>query len=233
MKKPVAIITARGGSKRIPHKNIKPFLGVPILKYSIDAALSSGIFEKVIISTDSSQIADVAKSFGAEVPFMRSAKNSDDYSTTSEVLLEVLQELKNKGDHFERFCCLYPTAPFISAKALKESFEKFASDSADFSFPVCRFSYPPQRGLSIKSYRISMVNIEHKNTRSQDLEPIYHDVGQFYWGKTASLFEHKSLMLGQILPYIIDDLQCQDIDTLTDWRLAELKYQLLKEEGLL
>lgn len=233
MLKPIAIITARGGSKRIPKKNIKEFLGFPIIKYSIDAALESNIFSSVIVSTDFEEIAEVSLKYGAEVPFMRSEKNSDDYSTTADVIIEVLDQMKNANREAGLFCCIYPTAPFVTQKVLKESFATFTNANSDFCFPVCRFSYPPQRGLRIVDSRLEMLNEELRNTRSQDLEPVYHDAGQFYWGKASSIYHYKSLMRGSVTPFIIDDLQCQDIDHMTDWKIAELKYQLLKKENLI
>lgn len=228
--KPVAIIPARGGSKRIPRKNIKPFLGQPIIKYTIDAALNSKLFQRVIVSTDDQEIADMARSFGAEVPFMRSAQNSSDFATTSAVILEVLDELKKTDGEYETFCCLYPTAPFVTAEKIKETQNIFANENVDFVFPTTKFSYPPQRGLSIKNNRMRMVTLEHLNARSQDIEPIYHDVGQFYWGKVSSIRKYEALWVGDIYPYVIDDLECQDIDNLTDWKIAELKYELMKNE---
>lgn len=223
---PIAIIPARGGSKRIPRKNIKLFLEHPIIKYTIDAALNSRIFQSVIVSTDDPEIARVAKDLGAEVPFLRSTKNSGDFVVISDVIEEVLGEMEKLGKKSETFCCLFPTAPFVTDKRLQLTWDIFSKNDVDFLFPVCQFSYPPQRAVRVSDNRLKMIQPEHLNTRSQDLEPIYHDVGQFYWGKSQSIKRYKSFLLGEVYPYVIDEIDCQDIDNVTDWEIAELKYKL-------
>lgn len=225
----IAIITARGGSKRIPKKNIKEFCGKPIIAYSIEAALESGLFDEVMVSTDSEEIAEVAKKYGAIVPFYRSLKTSDDYATTSDVLLEVIQEYENRGQFFEYACCLYPTAPFVTAKKLIEAENILFSSKADCVMPVVEFSYPPQRGMIIRDEKLELVLPEYIDTRSQDLPHMYHDIGQFYFVRTAAFKKNRKLMVGNFVPYVMSELEVQDIDTISDWKIAELKYQIMKE----
>ena len=228
--KSLAIITARGGSKRIPGKNIRKFLGRPIMAYSIEAALNSGAFNEVMVSTDSHEIAELAAGLGASVPFMRSEKTSNDYATTSDVILEVLEEYAKMGEEITHACCIYPTAPFVTGEKLKLAMERLISEKADTVFPVLPFSYPPQRGLAVREGVVEFVYPEHTFTRTQDLEPMYHDAGQFYAINTAAFMKSHSVISGRVLPLIITELEAQDIDTETDWKLAELKYELMKEE---
>lgn len=223
----VAIITARGGSKRIPAKNIKIFRGKPIIAYSIETALSSGLFDYVMVSTDDVMIAEVAKKFGAEVPFMRSKKNANDYSSTADVLEEVLVDLNKLGKSFEFFCCIYPTAPFITENTLRESFDLMVNKKFDSVFPVCKFSFPIQRALQIKDSKTSLVWPENLNRRSQDLEPRYHDAGQFYWMRSDVFMNEKKVFTTNSGSVILDELQVQDIDNESDWKIAELKHALV------
>ena len=225
--KKLCIIPARGGSKRIPRKNIKDFLGKPIIAYSIEAALNSGLFDEVMVSTDDKEIADIAKKYGATVPFFRSLETSDDYATTVDVLLEVLAEYKKTGVYFYAACCIYPTAPLIQQQILGKGLEKLLNERLNVVFPVVSFGYPIWRGLQWKSDKLVMVWPENINKRSQDLEEIYHDAGQWYWFITETLQTNKKLMGENSSGITIDRLQVQDIDTLTDWKLAELKYELL------
>ena len=222
----IAIITARGGSKRIPKKNIKNFCGKPIIAYSIEAALKSELFDEVMVSTDDLEIVEVAKKYGANVPFMRSEKNSDDYATTADVLKEVLEEYSKREKKFEWMCCIYPTAPFITAKKLQESFEYLQKYNADALTPVVKFSYPPQRCFIINNGFLQYKWSENINARSQDLEPLYHDVGQYYFWKVDKFL---SGTIEKVIPYILDELQVQDIDNLEDWKLAEIKYKMLMD----
>ncbi|MGN0167147.1 MAG: pseudaminic acid cytidylyltransferase [Acetatifactor sp.] len=228
--KTVAIITARGGSKRIPRKNIKEFCGKPILAYSIEAALASGIFDTVMVSTDDEEIAEVAKRYGAEVPFYRSEKTANDYATTNDVLLEVLEEYEKRGEHFDLACCIYPTAPFVTAEKLKTAVEQLNGSDADTLIPVVSFSYPPQRAMIVKDGRLVFEYPQYLDSRSQDLEPHYHDVGQFYVFWTKSFRKNRKLMIGNILPMVISEMEVQDIDNQTDWEIAEMKYRLMKKE---
>lgn len=224
----IAIITARGGSKRIPRKNIREFCGKPILAYSIEAALGSGIFDEVMVSTEDQEIAEIAKKYGASVPFFRSEKTSGDYATTSDVLLEVLDEYEKRGQHFALGCCIYPTAPFITSEKLRSAHDSLAASDADTLIPVVSFSYPPQRALVIKDGKLVFRAPEYLGARSQDLEPQYHDAGQFYFFKVPAYKETKNLMVGNILPFVVNEMEVQDIDNLTDWQIAELKYKVMQ-----
>ena len=226
----VAIITARGGSKRIPRKNVKEFLGKPILLYSIEAALNSGIFEEVMVSTEDEEIAELARKAGAVVPFMRGDENANDYATTTDVLLEVVGEYEKRGRQFEFGCCIYPTAPFVTAEKLRDGMEKLASSDADTLMPVVPFSFPPQRGMVIREDKLQFVQPEHALTRSQDLEHWYHDVGQFYCFRTENFKRNKILTVGNVLPYVVSELEVQDIDTISDWKIAEMKYEAMVEK---
>ena len=225
----LAIITARGGSKRIHRKNIKEFNGKPIIAYSIEAALKSGAFDEVMVSTDDEQIADIARKYGAVVPFFRSEKTSNDYATTSDVIEEVLEEYKKRGREFDVFACIYPTAPFITAEKLKNAVDILSASDADCLIPVVRFSYPPQRAMEIHEGRLVFRQPENLSKRSQDLEPHYHDAGQFYVTRTKSFLNTRSLLVGDIIPLELSELEVQDIDNEVDWQLAELKYKLIHQ----
>lgn len=226
--KKIAIITARGGSKRIPRKNIKEFCGKPILAYSIEAALQSGVFDKVMVSTDDQEIARIAEQYGAQVPFFRSEKTANDFATTNDVLLEVLEELDKREESYDLACCLYPTAPFVTAEKLRDAVEKLLESDADTLIPVVSFSYPPQRAMIVKDGRLVFEYPQYLDSRSQDLEPHYHDVGQFYVFRTAAFRVNRKLMVGNILPMVVSELEVQDIDNQTDWEIAEMKYRLMK-----
>ncbi len=228
--KRLAMITARGGSKRIPRKNIKEFNGKPIMAYSIEAALGSGVFDEVMVSTDDEEIADIARRYGAAVPFMRSEKTSNDYATTVDVIDEVIRQYHDRGEDFDIFACIYPTAPFVTADRLKEAVDKLSQSDADSLIPVVRFSYPPQRAMEIHDGRLIFRQPENLSARSQDLEPHYHDAGQFYVVRTKSFLENHGIMVGNILPVELSELEVQDIDNEVDWKLAELKYRLLMSD---
>lgn len=228
--KKIAIITARGGSKRIPRKNIKEFCGKPILAYSIEAALAAGIFDTVMVSTDDEEIAETAKRYGAEVPFYRSEKTANDFATTNDVLLEVLEEYEKRGERFELACCIYPTAPFVTAQKLKNAVEQLTASDADTLIPVVPFSYPPQRAMLVREGRLVFEYPQYLDSRSQDLEPHYHDVGQFYVFRTAAFRKNRKLMLGNILPMVVPELEVQDIDNESDWKIAEIKYQAMEQK---
>ena len=223
----LAIIPARGGSKRIPRKNIKLFLGKPIIAYSIEAALNSGLFEEVIVSTDDKEIADLAVSFGAKVHLLISKKNSNDYAVLSDVIKEVITSYSKVNKPFKNICCILPTAPFVSPNLISKAFKNLNDFKLDSVFPVLEYSFPIQRSLKIKDNKISMVWPKHLNTRSQDLEPRYHDAGQFYWINTNAFECEMKLFTQNSGTIIISELQAQDIDTETDWKLAEIKYKLL------
>jgi N-acylneuraminate cytidylyltransferase len=224
----ICIIPARGGSKRILRKNIKPFLGKPIITYSIKAALDSGLFNEVMVSTDDAEIAEIAIKCGATVPFMRSDKNSDDFATTYDVIKEVIENYKKLEREFDNLCCIYSCAPFVSVNTLKLGFSKLIDKNLDSVFPIIEFSFPIQRALYEYDGKISMIEEKYLNIRSQDLKKRYHDAGQFYWCNTVKLMGSKKLLSSNTGGIIISELAAQDIDTETDWKLAELKYQLSK-----
>ena len=227
--KALALITARGGSKRIPRKNIKDFNGKPIIAYSIEAALGSGVFDEVMVSTDDEEIAEISRSYGAQVPFLRSEKTSNDYATTSDVINEVISEYEKRGKRFDIITCIYPTAPFITADKLKKAVEDLEKSDADTLIPVVRFSYPPQRAMEIHDGKLVFRQPENLKARSQDLTPHFHDAGQFYVTRTESFLKTNNLLMGSIIPLELSELEVQDIDNEVDWKLAELKYNLLNK----
>lgn len=229
----IAIITARGGSKRIPKKNIKNFCGAPIISYSIKAALESKIFDVVMVSTDSEEIADIAKQYGAEIPFMRSKETSNDYADTADVLQEVLSLYRNKGIRFDEFCCIYPTAPFVTADKLIESHKYMDNDDVYNVVSMVAFSFPPQRGMIKESKYVIPAYPEYINYRSQDLKKMYHDCGQFYWCKTKEFYMNKNILYNKTVPYIVPEVEAQDIDNESDWELAEAKYRYMKGKSKL
>lgn len=225
----VCVITARGGSKRIPHKNIKLFLGKPIIAYSVEVALSSGLFDEVMVSTDDEEIAELAKSLGAKVPFMRSEKNSDDFSGTFDVIDEVLREYIKQGKEYEYLCCLYPTAPFVSEKLLKDGLKLMKTHDYNTVFPVCSFSAPIQRAIKWDGIKVSMFQPEFMKKRSQDLVPAYYDAGQFYWLNISRMMDEPQLFTSNSGVLILDETEVQDIDYPIDWELAELKYKMIND----
>ncbi len=227
----LAIITARGGSKRIPRKNIKEFCGKPIMAYSIEAAKQADVFDEIMVSTDDEEIAEVGRKFGAVVPFFRSPKTSDDFATTADVLTEVLMEYEKMGKKFTHICCIYPTAPFVTAKNLKQAMELLTEKQADSVMPVVKFSFPPQRSVVVgENGNLEPKWEEYMNCRSQDLEPFYHDCGQFYCLNVARFLEEKKMIMSNTRPLFMDEMQVQDIDTEEDWRIAEMKYRILNEK---
>lgn len=225
--KRVAIITARGGSKRIPRKNIKEFCGRPILAYSIEAALHSGVFDTVMVSTDDREIAETAERYGAEVPFFRSEKTANDFAATADVLREVLGEYERRGERFDMLCCIYPTAPFLTAERLREAVALLEESRADSVLPVVRFGFPPQRCVVIRDGFLQFKWQEYALARSQDLEPFYHDAGQFYCLNAESFQAQSRLVMEKTVPLILSEMEVQDIDTEEDWKIAEVKYRLL------
>ena len=230
MQKTVAIITARGGSKRIPRKNIKDFLGKPIIQYSIDAALQSGIFDEVMVSTDDPEIATIALELGVLVPFMRSASTSGDMATTAAVLTEVLDQYKQAGKHFQYGCCIYPTAPFVTADKLKEAFQLLLQQKADSVIPVTRFSFPIWRSFKMDAGKLAYNWPENATRRSQDLPPAFHDCGQFYFFDTTKFLASQSLVSENTYPLEVPESEVQDIDNEEDWKIAEIKYSFLSKK---
>lgn len=225
----VCIITARGGSKRIPGKNIKDFLGKPIIAYSIEAALGSGVFDEVMVSTDSAEIAEIAKAYGAKVPFVRSDENANDFAVTRDVCKEVIESYRAEGKDFDLFACVYPTAPFLTAEKLKAAVETLEKSDAYSLVPVVQFSFPPQRGVVVRDGLMQFMNPEFAQTRSQDLEPVFHDVGQFYIEKTDKFLEEFTLVTSKTVPFVLPEEEVQDIDNYSDWAIAEMKYKLLHD----
>lgn len=223
----LAIIPARGGSKRIPRKNIKSFLGKPIIAYSIEAALKSQLFDEVMVSTDDKEIAEIAIQYGAKIPFLRSIDNANDFAVLADVVEEVILDYSKDGKAFSNVCCILPTAPFVTSENIRVAYNKLINDGLDSVFPVLEFSFPIQRSLKIEKAKVDMVWPENLNTRSQDLEPRYHDSGQFYWFKTSSFLKENKLFTSNSGAIIISALHAQDIDTETDWKLAEIKYKLM------
>ncbi len=218
----VAVITARGGSKRIPRKNIKEFMGKPMLAYAVEAAVNSKVFDEVMVSTDDVEIAEIAKQFCAKVPFMRSEKTANDFATTADVLEEVISEYKKRGKTFDELCCIYPCVPFLTADVIKNAYEKFKTSGADRLTPVVKYSFPIQRAFKLNEQGLlEYREPENAPKRSQDLEPMYHDVGMFYFYKTEKMNSDKIAMLE------MDEAMVQDIDNDSDWQMAEMKYRIM------
>lgn len=227
--KSICIIPARGGSKRIPRKNVKDFLGKPIIAYSIEAALNSGIFDEVMVSSDDEEIADIALKYGAKVPFLRSKETSNDFATTSDVINEVLNTYKQNGQVFDVICCIYATAPFVTPEKIQQAANILEDGKFDSAFTCTTFSYPVLRGLVIDNKgRIAMKWPEYKKSRSQDLPKFYHDAGQFYFATTEAFLKANGFWGENTAPIVVSELEVQDLDTMTDWVLAEMKFKLLK-----
>jgi pseudaminic acid cytidylyltransferase len=224
----LAIIPARGGSKRIPRKNIKDFLGKPILSYSIEAAIKSNWFDEIMVSTDDREIADIAQQYGAKVPFLRSKENANDFATLADVLIEVVGQYKGIGKYFENICCVLATAPLTTSNRIKEAFTKLVNNELESVLPLVEFSYPIYRALEFDDdNNLKMIWPEYLKTRSQDLKPAYHDSGSFYWAKTNALLDQKTLLCKNGSGILLQGTEVQDIDNETDWKLAELKFKFL------
>jgi len=230
----ICVIPARGGSKRIPRKNIKEFNGKPIIAYSIEAALKSNCFDQVIVSTDDDEIAEVAKKYGAQVPFLRPDELSNDYAGTIPVIKHAIEWMEDNKSSVENVCCLYATAPFIRPQIISQAYQQLNNSKADYCFSVTSFVFPIQRAIKIvEKNKVSMFYPEHFNTRSQDLEEAYHDAGQFYWGKAQAFKDELQIFTEVATPYILPRYLVQDIDTPEDWIRAESMYRVLQETGLL
>lgn len=227
--KKIAVITARGGSKRIPNKNKKKFCGKPIIEYSIQAARNAGIFDVVMVSTDDEEIARISQNAGAEVPFMRSEKNANDYAATADVIKEVLEGYEKLGQEFTYVCCIYPTAPFVTGDKLKRAMTELKETGKDCIMPVAAFSFPPLRGMVFEEGKLCYKWDEYALMRSQDLEEIYHDCGQFYAFRVDTFIKSGKIVTENTGGMIISELEMQDIDNEIDWKLAEMKYRLLTE----
>jgi N-acylneuraminate cytidylyltransferase len=225
----IAIIPARGGSKRIPRKNIKLFHGKPMIAYSIEAAISSGCFDKIIVSTDDLEIAEIAKGFGAEVPFLRPADISDDFATTIDVIHHAVTWCESQSWKIDQVCCLYATAPFVTSSDIASAKEKLCSASGiDFVFSATTFPFPIQRAVRLASNGVvSMFDPQHELSRSQDLPEAYHDAGQFYWGTRDAFIHKKPFFSSKSLIHLLPRIKVQDIDTPEDWEIAEAMYSFL------
>jgi N-acylneuraminate cytidylyltransferase len=224
----IAIIPARGGSKRIPRKNIKYFHGKPLIAYSIEAAKKSGCFDKIIVSTDDAEIAEVAIKYGAEVPFIRPVEISDDYATTLDVMKHAIHWCEESGLMVDNVCCIYATAPFLLAEYIQQGLESLNINGVKYAFSATSFAFPIQRAIKLNNdNKVTMFQPEHLNTRSQDLEEAYHDAGQFYWGKKSAFLDGASFFSEHSTAIIIPRKRVQDIDTHEDWDLAETLYTVL------
>lgn len=227
----LAVIPARGGSKRIPRKNIKEFCGKPMIVWSIEAAHKSGCFDQIIVSTDDNEIAEVAKRYGAEVPFMRPPSLSDDHTGTTAVIQHAIEFFLLSEISIDAVCCVYATAPFIMARDIRHGLRRLEEEKCDYVFPVTTYPSPIQRAIRVtKQGRIEMLNPEFFNTRSQDLEDTYHDAGQFYWGRTEAWLSNKIIFAADSIPLLLPRYQVQDIDTLEDWIYAEWMHKASHEK---
>lgn len=224
----LCVIPARGGSKRIPRKNIKSFCGKPMIAYSIEAALKSGLFDKIVVSTDDEEIAKIAKSYGAEVPFMRPPELSDDHTATIPVIAHAIKATCKDLAQVEAVCCIYATAPFVSAKFIKEAYEKLVATKSSYAFSATSFPFPVQRAIRLtKDDRVEMFSPENFAVRSQDLEEAYHDAGQFYWGTPSAWLEGKIIFAPHSTAVLLPRHLVQDIDTPEDWIRAEFMFKAM------
>lgn len=227
----VAIIPARGGSKRIPHKNIRDFCGKPMLAWSILAAQDSGCIDRIIVSTDDHEIAKVARQYDAEVPFMRPANLADDYTGTTAVVQDAVQWLVANGQEVDETCCLYATAPFVTGEYLRQGLELLQTWKAEFAFSVTTYEFPIERALKLTAHkRVAMRYPQYAETRSQDLEEAYHDAGQFYWGAKEAWLQAKAIFAAHSVPIILPRYRVQDIDTLEDWERAVYMFEALMRQ---
>lgn len=229
----LAVIPARGGSKRIPHKNIKLFCGRPMIAWSIEAAVKSDCFDRIIVSTNDSEIAEVARQWGAEVPFMRPQELADDYTGTIPVIRHAVEQMNNINANPDYVCCLYATAPFVRADNLRDGLERLKGSTADYAFSVTSYGFPIQRAVKVTpAGRLEMFSPEHFSTRSQDLEEAYHDAGQFYWGAAGAWLAERPLFGTGSLPIVLPRYRVQDIDVEEDWVRAEWLFKaMVAEEG--
>ena len=227
----LAIIPARGGSKRIPRKNIKLFCEKPMIAWSIEAALQSGCFDQVIVSTDDEEIADVARRYGATVPFVRPAELSDDHTGTIPVIRHAIEWVNAQGQSVEQACCLYATAPFVSPEDIRRGLDTLLDTGSDYAFSVTSYAFPIQRAIRLNAEgRVEMFNPEHFNTRSQDLEEAFHDAGQFYWGKADAWLQGRMIFSPASVPVALPRHRVQDIDTPEDWVRAEWLFKAMQAE---
>jgi N-acylneuraminate cytidylyltransferase len=227
----LAVIPARGGSKRIPRKNIMPFCGKPVIGWSIEAAFESGCFDNVVVSTDDEEIAEVGRSYGATVPFIRPAELSDDYTGTIAVVAHSIQWYLQQGTRFDETCCIYATAPFVRSSDLRQGLDMLKKSGSDYAFSVTSYAFPIQRAIRIiGGDRVQMMDPVQFNTRSQDLEEAYHDCGQFYWGRSEAWLSGKPVFSSDAVPVVLPRYRVQDIDTPEDWIRAEIMFQALWQQ---
>jgi pseudaminic acid cytidylyltransferase len=227
----IAIIPARGGSKRIPRKNIKLFHGKPIIAYSIEAAIESGCFDKVIVSTDDEAIAHVARQYGAEVPFIRPAELADDYTTTLAVIQQAVSWCEQQAWDLDLVCCLYATAPFVLFQDLQQGLKLLMAQDIDYVFSATHFNFPIQRAIRLSEEgQVSMFQPEHMNTRSQDLPAAFHDAGQFYWGRVAAFKQGRPFYSERSRVVLLPRTRVQDIDTPEDWAFSEALYSVMRNQ---
>lgn len=224
----VAVIPARGGSKRIPRKNVRAFLGKPIIAYSIDAARASGVFDRILVSTDDAEIAAVARDCGAETPFLRPAEISDDHTGTADVVKHALTFLADAGTPATYACCIYATAPFVRPADIRTGLERLEASDQSYAFSVTTFPFPIQRALRLSGEGVAPFHPEHAETRSQDLEEAYHDAAQFYWGRAEAYLTDVALFAPTSIPVVLPRSRVQDIDTEEDWTRAEHLYRALQ-----
>lgn len=225
----LAVIPARGGSKRIPRKNIKLFCGKPMIAWSIEAAQQSGCFDQIVVSTDDAEIAEVARQCGAQVPFMRPADISDDHTGTTAVVAHAIDWFGDQGQTPEQVCCLYATAPFVSSDDLRRGLAVLLDTGSDYAFSVTSYAFPIQRAIRLnETGRVEMFNPEHFNTRSQDLEAAYHDAGQFYWGRADAWLQGRMIFSPAAVPVLLPRHRVQDIDTPEDWTRAKWMFKALQ-----
>lgn len=223
----LAIIPARGGSKRILRKNIKCFIDKPIIYYSISAAKQSNLFDEIMVSTDDDEIANLSLDYGASVPFRRSPKNSDDHATITEVANEVLKFYAHQNKYFDNFCVIYPTAPLIKISNILKAYNLLIEKKFSMVHPIVKYSYPIQRCLKYDDGKIKMLWKKYLKVRSQDVESIYHDAGQFFWAKSKEFIDKDGLFSDNNGAIVLSNLEVQDIDSIEDWKIAEIKYNLL------
>lgn len=228
--KVAAIIPARGGSKRIPRKNIRLFNGIPMIAWSIQAAINSGCFDRVIVSTDDEEIASIANSYGAETPFLRPEDISDDYATTSEVVGHAIRHERSEGRDLDYVCCIYPTAPFINISNLKKGLEIIQARDYEYVFSATSYAFPIGRAFSFKTMDgLQMIFPENEKVRSQDLKDAFHDAGQFYWSRAQTWLDFKPIFSSKSFPLLLPRMEVMDIDTEEDWEEAEIKFKLLQK----
>lgn len=224
----IAIIPARGGSKRIPKKNIRNFCGKPIIAYSIEAAQQTGLFETIVVSTDDQAIAEIAESLGASVPFLRSKENANDHATIGQVMDEVLLKFSEEFFTPDFFCCIFPTAPLLSRHRIEEGYQKLIRDELDSIVSIQEYAFPIQRSLKITELNfVEMMWPENHQERSQDLISAYHDAGQFYWGRLPEYLSEKRFIAGKAGWILLNWNEAHDIDTMDDWKIAEMKFRMI------